>query len=109
MPVLQLLDADMILMPDTSVQFLETELQKLYENQPAFPVNASDKKQVKEEHITRLGGMNSEVKVEALNEFSDDDEEDNISESHNELNEHQISALKSEDVQMYEKKPTKLV
>ena len=31
MPVLQLLDADMILMPDTSVQFLESELQKLYE------------------------------------------------------------------------------
>ena len=107
MPVIQLMDADMILMPDTSVQYLESELRKLYDNQPAFSVNGSHKEQVKEEHNITLGGMNSEIKVEALNEFSDDEEEDDSSESHNELNEHLISSLKSEDAKISEKEPFK--
>lgn len=114
MPVLKLVDADMIIMPDTSFVYLEEELQKVYENHPAFSANSLNKvaKVVKEEHKCKIDTINSEVKVEANNEFSEDDdeEEEDMNETFNyQMNDHLNIPLKSEAIKIYEKNSIKNV
>ena len=97
MPVLKLVDTDLVLMPNTSVKYLEQELKKLYENQPAFSAIDNQKEPVKDEQVSKIDNIvTNVVKVEMTNEVSDD--EDDMEDSYEGLDENPIYNLKQEDV-----------
>ena len=69
MPVLKLVESDLVLIPDMSVKYLEQELKKLYENKQAYFIDDSPKEPVKDESRSKIDNININhvVKVEMNN------------------------------------------